>query len=283
MKPEQLNEWFDSITPTGLQKESMLRHILKAGNSELAARPVRHNGAKVLRVVSIIAAVVLILAGGSLARSLTGKSSFTVIAYADGIEDATIASGNMVLITGDSSIELPFGAIGRDSGPIETTDEDGNKVISYNTNYTNLSPGNGTFSLQGENILSVTYTSEKGLLTYTDYELMMQDKNYIKAQQAAAEKNQKLVLTDLLNAPYYQSGQTVTPKYYPELGDRSFAVDWAPFYATKMLSEDGDVSPANLPHDRITIKVTLKNKEQVVKIMDLSFAADGSVVAKMIK
>jgi hypothetical protein len=282
MKPEQLNEWFDSITPTGQQKAKMLDHILKADSSDSSVRPVRQKRAKMLRMASIIVLVGLLLAGGSLILTSKGESSFTMIAYAGGIEESTVDSGNIVEISEDSSIELPFGRIERYGGPIETTDDNGNKVNRYNANFTDLNNGNGTFSIQGEDILSVTYTSEKGLLSYTDQVMMEQDPGYIKALQTAAEKNQKLVLIPA-NAPYDQSGQKITPKYYPELGARSFAVDWAPFYATEILSEDGEISPADLPHDRITIEVTLKNKQQVVKVMDLSFAADGHVVAKMLK
>jgi hypothetical protein len=110
--------------------------------------------------------------------------------------------------------------------------------------------------------------------------MMNQDKDYQRAQQLAKEKGENLVSINMHDKAYYQFGKMVTPKYYEQLGDESFAVDWNPIYALDILTEDGEIS--DIPHEKITIDVLFSNGKKLTKVMDLSFNKTGEVIAKII-
>lgn len=56
---------------------------------------------------------------------------------------------------------------------------------------------------------------------------------------------------------------------------------WCPQKAVDLLNEDKSLKFEDLPGDTITIEVTFKDGEVQTKKVDLSFNANGEVVAKM--
>ncbi|MFF2911132.1 hypothetical protein [Paenibacillus sp. NPDC057934] len=278
MEGDKMNIFFNKITPTDTQKEKMLNHILNA-NCRTSNTHLKPKGKEMgLRWIVAASILAVLLSIGTLLYPVN-QPKFSMIAYAADVNNDVTTNSIVVEISGKTGVKLPFGTIKREGDPVETTDEQGNKVWRYNTNYIN-SDSRNAISVKGEDIVAVTYRSERGQLNYTDYLMMKQDKDYLEEEQKAKEKGENLVFLNMNNAPYYQYGKMVTPKYYAQLGDRSFAVNWVPLYALDILSADGNIT--NIPHEKITISVTFTNGAKLTKYIDLSFNKTGEVIAKII-
>ncbi|MDD2569134.1 MAG: hypothetical protein PHQ49_05765 [Clostridia bacterium] len=82
--------------------------------------------------------------------------------------------------------------------------------------------------------------------------------------------------------PFMQQGKEVTATFYEELGAKSFDVNWTPWDAINMVSEDGPIDFANLPSENITVKVHFKNGNTMTKQLKLSFNSNGNLIAEVI-
>ncbi|MNI22737.1 hypothetical protein D3C73_762990 [compost metagenome] len=287
MKKEQLDVFFNTITPTKTQKESMLNDILRKKDKSTMKIPTARGNWLGKRLAAAAFLIVVLSLSGTLIHSVS-QPSFTMVAYAaevkDGISEST-RDNKMVEISDKAHVKLPFGMIARTSGPNESTDDDGNKVIMYDSGYD--SSGQDHFSVIGKDIAHVTYTSELGKLAYTDRVMREQDQGYIQEQKKMAEAKKNGTTLFVARSPmgkaYYQYGKTVIAKYYAELGDSSFEISWTPWYALDLISTNGEISLTDLPKDTITIAVTFTNGKTVTKTMQLSFDSKGSLIAELKK
>ncbi|NMB32692.1 MAG: hypothetical protein GX992_00405, partial [Clostridium sp.] len=67
-----------------------------------------------------------------------------------------------------------------------------------------------------------------------------------------------------------------------ELGTKSFNVDWIPWYAIDMASEDKPIDYADFPADIINIEVSFTNGKKITKQVQLSFNSNGDLLAEVI-
>lgn len=83
--------------------------------------------------------------------------------------------------------------------------------------------------------------------------------------------------------PFIQRGKKVTTYFYDELGNKSFNVNWAPWYAIDEVSRDKLINYEDLPTDNITITVNFASGKTQTKQLKLSFDTDGNLNAQVIK
>lgn len=82
--------------------------------------------------------------------------------------------------------------------------------------------------------------------------------------------------------PFIQTGKEVTANFYEDRGTGSFDIQWAPWYAIDMVSEDKPINFGDLPADNITITVHFANGKMEAKLLKLSFGSEGSLIAEII-
>lgn len=159
--------FFKKITPTDIQKEKMLKNILSESNktSSTHPSPKRKLIGRQWIVAASILSVAVLLFSGILLHSVD-QPSFILVAYAADANNDVTTNSRMVDISENEEIKLPFGIIKKDADPVETTEEQGNKVLKYDSGYIN-SDNINAFGVRGDDIVAVTYTSEKGMLSYT--------------------------------------------------------------------------------------------------------------------
>lgn len=194
------------------------------------------------RFVAAAVAICLLMGGGFMVSNLT-KPAFALVAFADD------SGGQLINIEENTQVILPFGKISRGDRHFYL-DEKGEKVYTYDVGF-----DSGGISVKGKNISSVKYTSEIGEFRFL---------HPIPQWQGDAEGNE--ILTT----------------FYEELGNKSFDVNWIPWDAINIVSEDGSVDFADLPSDNMTIEVFFKNGEIMIKHLKLSFNNDGNLIAKII-
>ena len=194
------------------------------------------------RFVAAAVAICFLIGVGFMASNLI-KPAFALVAFADD------GGGQLVNIEENTQVILPFGKISRGERDFYP-DETGKKVYTYDVGF-----DSGGISVKGKNISSVKYTSEIGELRFL---------HPIPQRQIDAE------------------GKEILTTYYEELGNKSFDVNWIPWDAINIVSEDGSVDFADLPSDNVTIEVFFKNGEIMIKHLKLSFNNDGNLIAKII-
>ncbi|MEK5254046.1 hypothetical protein NST74_11350 [Paenibacillus sp. FSL F4-0125] len=280
MKTEQLNNSIETLTPSTAQKDKILHKLLLQKQLEeqfAAQRNLGTSTRKKLKLTATAAALALGLLAGGIALIGTSKQpSFSMVAYAAGIEEPRVASPDEIRIemADDAQIELPFGMLKRNQA---IPQDDGS------TTYNTYIEGNSYFTISGKGIKSVTYTSKLGELLYIDTIMQNQDPSYIKAKANSKTATGFNVMLLPSYRPYEQIGNKVTADYYEELGDKSFGVEWRPWYVSMKMAEDITVNPADFPQENITVTVTFTNGKTAVKNLLLSFESDGTLIAKVIE
>lgn len=143
---------------------------------------------------------------------------------------------------------FPFGKISRGDRHFYL-DETGKKVYTYDVGF-----DSGGISVKGENISSVKYASKAGEFRFL---------HLIPERQGSAE------------------GKEILTTFNKELGNKSFDVNWIPWDAIDIISEDGPLDYLNLPADNITITVHFTNGKSITKQLQLSFSKDGNLIAEI--
>lgn len=280
MKKEQLNHSIDILTPSAAQKDKILNKILLQKQLEEQSAGERYLGTstrKKLKLTFTAAALAFGLLASGIALIGTSKQpSFSMVAYAAGIEEPRVASPDDIRIemADGAQIELPFGMLKRNQA---IPQDDGS------TTYNTYLDGDSYFTISGKGIKSVTYTSQLGELLYIDTVMQDQDPDYIKAKANSKTATGFTVMLFPSYRPYEQIGNKVTAVYYEELGDKSFAVEWRPWYVSMKMAEDIYVNPADFPQENITVTVTFTNGKIAVKNLYLSFESDGTLIAKVVE
>lgn len=270
MKTEQLKDSMDALTPSETQKAKMLDNLLLQKQEEEVIAGARFRKATKRNIKSSLTAMVLVICFLTVSSVFKGGStplSFAMVAYA-----ADQDSSKITILEG-TRVELPFGKLIRDQA---IPQDDGT------TRYNTYLKGSNYFTVSGDNIKSVTYTSELGKLTYTDIIMRESDPEYIRARSEATQTpggGSIMVLQS--HRPYEQKGNQVTAVYYQELGDQSLAVNWRPWYVSNEMASDPDVNPADFPREKITIAVSFNNGQVVTRMLYLSFENDGTLVAEL--
>ncbi|MFF2480975.1 hypothetical protein [Paenibacillus sp. NPDC058071] len=270
MKTDRLKDSIDAITPSESQKARMLNDLLLLKQKEEASADGRFGRRAKLNLKISVTAVVLVLcllAGGSIFKGGQAQLSFTMVAYAADQES------HKIRISEGTQVELPFGKLIRDQA---IPQDDG--TITYNT----YLKGSSYFTVSGDNIKSVTYTSELGELSYTDMIKRDKDPEYIRARnEAKTTKSGFSIMVERGPRSYQQTGHQVTAAYYEELGDQSLAVSWEPWYVSMEMASNPDVNPADSSREKITVSVSFNNGQIVTKTLYLSFESDGTLVAEL--
>jgi len=194
------------------------------------------------RFVAAAVAICLLIGGGFMASNLT-KPAFVLVAFADD------GGGQLINIEENTQVILPFGKISRGDRDFYL-DETGKKVYTYDVGF-----DSGGISVKGKNISSVKYTSEIGEFRFL---------HPIPQRQGDAE------------------GKEILTTFYEDLGSKSFDVNWIPWDAINIVSENGSINFANLPSDNVTIEIFFKDGEIMIKHLKLSFNNDGNLIAKII-
>lgn len=260
----------DALTPSETQKARMLNDLLHLKEESEASEGARFRKATRRNMKLSVTAVVLVICFLAVSSVFKGGStplSFTMEAYAADKESSKI------LISEGTQVALPFGRLIRDQA---ISQDDGT------TRYNTYLKGSNYFTVSGDNIKSVTYTSELGELTYMDVIMRDKDPDYIWARNEAEPMpggGSVMVLQG--PRPYEQKGNQVTAVYYQELGDQSLAVRWRPWYVSMEMASDPDVNPGDFPPEKITVAVSFNNGEVVTKTLYLSFENDGTLVAEL--
>lgn len=192
-----------------------------------------------------VAAVVTIcfLIGVGFMTSNLNKPAFALVAFAGDV------GGQIINIEENTQVILPFGKISRGDRQFYL-DETGKKIYTYDVGF-----DFGGISVKGKNISSVKYTSEKGEFRFL---------HPIPQRQADTE------------------GKEIFTTYYEELGSKSFDVNWIPWDAINIVSQDGSVDFIDLPSDNVMVEVSFKNGEVMIKHLKLSFNNDGNLIAEII-
>ncbi|XID91460.1 hypothetical protein ACF3MZ_23535 [Paenibacillaceae bacterium WGS1546] len=270
MKAEQLKDSMEALTPSETQKARMLNKLLLIKQKEETSAGARFGKAarrKLKLSVTAVGLILCILVGSSVFRGDSTPLSFTMMAYAAEKDDSKI------LISEGTQVVLPFGRLVRDQA---IPQDDGT------TRYNTYLAGSHFFAVSGDNIKSVTYTSELGELTYTDIIMRDKDPEYIRARNEAKPMpggGSVMVLQG--SRPYEQKGHKVTAVYYKELGDQSLGVEWRPWYVSMEMAKDANVNPADFPREKITVAVTFDNGQVVTRTLYVSFETDGTLVAEL--
>lgn len=271
MKIEQLwKDSMDALTPSETQKASMLNNLLQLKQKEEtnAGSRFRKATGRSLKIAVTAAALILFFwAGSGMFNGGSTSLSFTMAAYA-----ADMESGKIKLSEG-TQVELPFGKLIRDQA---IPQDDGT------TRYNTYLKGSSYFTVSGDNIKSVSYTSELGELMYTDIAMRDKDPEYIRARnEAKPMPGGGSVMVMQGNRPYLQIGHQVTANYNQALGDQSLAVSWRPWYVSSEMAGDPEVNPADFPREKITVTVNFNNGQSATKTLYLSFESDGTLVAEL--
>ncbi|RXZ82199.1 hypothetical protein EBB07_10950 [Paenibacillaceae bacterium] len=279
MEEEQLNRAIDTMTPSEIQKTNMLNEILvrkhRAEQQFTRKRLVSDMTPRRLALKAAAAAVMIcLLIGGSLFVGRGNPPTFTMVAYADGMKEAGVAQPDRqpIEIAEGVQVTVPFGVLKRNQAIVQ---QDGS------TRYNTYLHGVDYFTVSGEGIKSVAYTSELGELAYTDIVMRDQDPDYIAFKASRDGKQSLSVMMTSANPPYKQDGKQVTAIYYKELGDESFAVRWRPWYVSEEMANDENVNPADFPREKITVNVTFTSGQTAAKTLLLSFKSDGTLVAEL--
>lgn len=223
----------------------------------------KHSGIQ-KRFVAAAVAICFLIGVGFMTSNLN-KPAFAIVAFADD------GGGQIINIEGNTQVILPFGKISRGDRHFYL-DETGEKIYTYDVGF-----DSGGISIKGKNISSVKYISDLGEFTFF---------NSIAAKQMnqpEQNENQKLkihVLED--SSSFVKVGKEIIANFQGELGEKSFDVNWFPWYAIDIVSEDGPVSFADLPSDNITIEVHFKDGKIITKHLKLSFNNDGNLIAEII-
>ena len=246
---------FNSVTPD----INLIEKTKQRLNNNTAKK---HSGIQ-KRFVAAAVAICFLIGIGFMTSNLN-KPAFALVAFA--------ADGDQIInIEGNTQVILPFGKISRGDRHFYL-DEAGEKIYTYDVGF-----DSGGISIKGKNISSVKYTSDLGEFRFF---------NSIAAKQMGQpeqDENQKLkihVLEDI--GPFLKVGKEIITNFEEELGEKSFYVNWSPWYAIDIVSEDGPVSFADLPSDNITIEVHFKDGKIVTKHLKLSFNNDGNLIAEII-
>lgn len=259
---KQYKKDFDSIIPDADYVDNMVEGIIEY--------PKRNRFKKPTRLVAAVVAICLLVGGGFLANHLT-EPTFIMMAYAHDNGDTGVN------IEENTSVVLPFGKLSRGERH-SYVNETGEKMYSYDVGFED-----GGISIIGDNISSVTYTSNRGELQYFDSLLakkMIDEKKADNNKPNSSEKVELIAFDD--SHLLMQSGQKITKVFQEELGTKSFNVDWIPWYAIDIVSEDRPIDFADLPADIITIKVSFTNGKEISKQLQLTFNSDGDLLAEVI-
>lgn len=270
MKRMQVKDALEALTPSEAQKNRLLEKLLHTGQEAQAVPRMRWKqtakwgfatgGVSMILIVCFLVGSIVFKDGGS-------PLPFTVVAYAADRDSSSI------LIREGTRVELPFGRLIRDQ---MIPQADGS--VTYNT----FLQGSNYFSVTGDGIASVTYTSEQGELIYVDTVKRDNNPDYIRAKREAASfPGGGSVMVESNPRSYMQEGKQVTATYYKEIGDRSLAVQWKPWYASKEMANDANVNPAHFLREKIKVEVTFHNGKTAAQSFYLSFEEDGTLVAEL--
>lgn len=212
------------------------------------------------RIFAATMAICLLIVGGFIISNLNG-TTFSLVAFAD--ED----DSQYMSLLEDVQMVMPFGKISRGDRH-SYIDETGNKIYTYDVGY-----DSGGISIKGKNIVEVKYTATLG-------ELMFFDSVSARENHPPLQSEGEMVIykpeTSLI-----QRGKEITKSFNEERGDKSFNVQWSPWYAINRVSEEGTSDFSDLPKDNIEITVFFANGKSVKKNLQLSFDKDGNLVAEM--
>ncbi len=259
---KQYKDDFDSIIPDANYVDNIIH--------EFHNMPKPNRSRKQPRLVATVVAICLLIGGGFWAHHLT-QPSFTMTAYAHDNGHTGIN------IEENTSVVLPFGKLSRGERH-SYVDETGKTTYGYDVGFEH-----GGISIIGDNIASVTYTALNGELRYFDTILAKKMIDERQADNKKANSNEKVeLITFDDNNLLMQSGQKITKVFQEELGTKSFNVDWIPWPAIDIASEDRPIDFADLPADIITIKVSFTNGKEISKQLQLTFNSNGDLLAKII-
>ena len=216
--------------------------------------------------VAAVAAICL-LVGGIFVTNNLDKPGFQLVAYAAENGD------QYVEIEENTKITLPFGKISRGKRHLYQ-DETGKEIDKYDVGFEY-----GTISIRGDNISHVKYTSHMGDLWCFDLDVAKQRRLPEKDEVKHVPTIEMIGNVDT----FLQRGKEIITNYHEEFGVESFDVNWVPWYAIDMASENEALNYAYLPSDSIIIEVHFKNGKSTVKQLQLSFNDDGDLIAEVIK
>lgn len=259
---KQYKEDFASIIPDANYVDNLIQKLNDTPNQNRCRRQIP--------VVAAVLAICLLVGGGFLANYLA-EPTFTMMAYAHDNSDT------VVNIEESTSVVLPFGKLSRGERD-SYIDETGKKMYSYNVGYEH-----GGISVVGNNIASVTYTSQAGELQFFDSLLAKEMLNERKEDNDNPNSSEKVELIALDNNHLLmQHGKEITTVFHEKLGTKSFDINWVPWHAIDIASEDKPINFADLPADIITIKVSFANGKEITKQLQLSFNSEGDLLAEII-
>jgi hypothetical protein len=249
---------FDSVTPD----ISLIETTAQKFSNNLAKKS---SGIQ-KRFVAVVAAICLLM-GGVFVTSNLNKPVFALVALAADSGDEYVKIEENIKVT------LPFGKISRGDRDFYL-DETGKKIYTYDVGFEH-----GGISVRGDNISYVKYTSDVGELRFFD---SIAAKQMRQLEQDEKQKPEAMlhILED--SDSFVQVGKEITTSFHAELGAKSFDVNWLPWYAIDIVSEDGSVNFADLPSDNVTIEVHFKNGKTMTKYLKLSFNNDGNLTAEII-
>ena len=252
-KQEYKND-FNSITPdTNLVDKTIQR---------FNTPPKKHSR---MRFIAATMTICILIVGGFIVSNLT-KPAFSLVAFADE------SDSQYVDIAENAQVMLPFGKISRGNQHFYL-DETGKKVYTYDVGF-----DSGGISVKGDNISSVKYTSDMGELTFFD---SIAAKQMSQPEQDESQKSKIMVHVLEDSGSFVKVGKEIITNFHAELGEKSFNVNWSPWYAIDIVSEDGTVNFADLPSDNITIEVHFTNGKSITKHLQLSFNKEGNLIAKI--
>jgi hypothetical protein len=249
---------FNSVTPD--------INLIEKTKQRLNNNTVKKHSGIQKRFVAAAVAICFLIGVGFMTSNLT-KPAFALVAFADD------GGGQIINIEGNTQVILPFGKISRGDRHFYL-DETGEKIYAYDVGF-----DSGGISVKGDNISSVKYTSDMGELTFFDSIAAKQ-----MSQPKQDEKQKSKIMLHVLedSGSFVKVGKEIITNFHAELGEKSFDVNWSPWYAIDIVSEDGPVSFADLPSDNITIEVHFKDGKIMTKHLKLSFNNDGNLIAEII-
>ncbi len=250
---------FNSITPD----ITLIRDTAQKLDNGPSKRP---SGIRQI-FVAAVAAICLLMGGLFMTSNHLDKPVFTLVAFAADNGDQYVKIEENIKVT------LPFGKISRGDRH-SRFDETGKETYKYDVGFEH-----GNISVRGDHISYVKYTSNVGELRFFDSIAAKQ------MWQSELDEQQKQgvrlhVLKD--GGSFMQVGKEITTNFHAELGAESFDVNWVPWYAIDIASEDGSINFADLPSDNITIEVHFANGKSTTKQLQLSFNNDGNLIAEII-
>lgn len=224
----------------------------------------KHSGIRKRFVIA--AAVICFLIGVGIMTNNLNKPAFALVAFSD--DDG----GQTINIEKNTQAVLPFGKISRGDRNFYLDETTGEEIYTYDVGFES-----GGIFVKGDNISSIKYTSDLGELKFFNSIVARQ------MNQPKQDENQKprIYVLEGIDS-FVKAGKEVITNFQKELGEKSFYVNWSPWYAIDIVSEDGSVSFADLPQDNITIEVHFKDGKIITKHLKLSFNNDGNLIAEMI-